>query len=263
MSQGLGGQSLAVVVTAQAGSELKTRIGTRVAVSTASARVVASTFASLSVLFAGLPLSHVSAQPRLEEPAQAEDVGSRTKPEELKWAVTLYAGVFSTEELYKVLTLSADYEESYVGVAALSWQFFRLGEHIRLEVEGQVAKHFGEQHHWELNALVIARWATFPWNAYLHTTFAVGEGISCATEVPELEREEGASQWLNYLLFEVTFALPKYPAVGDCRTHPPSIRLLRHAGAERFERRGGRDQVSVLKAPAPSGVLDGTAVRAR
>jgi hypothetical protein len=191
------------------------RIGRRVAVSTASARVVAFTFAGLSVLFAGLPLSHVSAQPRLEEPAQAEDVGSRKKPEEkpeeLKWAVTLYAGAFSTDHLYEILTFSANYEQSYVGVAALSWQFFRLGEHIRLEVEGQVAKHFGEQHHWELNALVIGRWVTFPWNAYLDTTFAVGEGISYATEVPELEREEGASQWLNYLLFEVTFALPKYP----------------------------------------------------
>jgi hypothetical protein len=43
--------------------------------------------------------------------------------------------VFSTEPLYKILTLSANYEQSYVGVAALSWQFFRLGEHIRLEVE--------------------------------------------------------------------------------------------------------------------------------
>jgi hypothetical protein len=183
----------------------------RVAVSTASPRVVASTFVCLSVLFAGLPLSHVSAQPRLEEPARAEDVSSRKEPEELKWAVTLYAGVFSMEELYKVVTLSADYEESYVGVAALSWQFFRLGEHIRLEVEGQVAKHFEGQHHWELNALVIARWVTFPWNAYLPTTVAVGEGTSYATEVPELEQEAGASQWLNYLMFEVTFALPKYP----------------------------------------------------
>jgi hypothetical protein len=187
----------------------------RVAVTTASVRVVASTFACLSVLFAGLPLSHVSAQPRLEEPAQAEDVGSRKKPEEkpeeLKWAVTLYAGAFSTDHLYEILTLSANYEQSYVGVAALSWQFFRLGEHIRLEVEGQVAKHVGAQPHWELNALVIGRWVTFPWNAYLDTTFAVGEGISYATEVPALEREEGASQWLNYLLVEVTFALPKYP----------------------------------------------------
>src|SRR5262245_52142241 len=180
----------------------------RIAVSTASARAVVSTFAGLSVLFVGLPLPHVSAQPRLEEPAPAEDVVSRKNPAELKWAVTLYAGVFSTDQ---GPGLSANYEQSYVGVFALSWQFFRLGEHIRLEVEGQVGKHFGEQPHWELNALVIGRWVTFPWKAYLHTTGAIGEGISYATEVPELEREDGASQWLNYLLFEVTVALPKYP----------------------------------------------------
>ena len=58
---------------------------------------------------------------------------------------------------------------------------------------------------------MIGRWVTFPWNAYLNTTLAIGEGISDATEVPKLEQEDGASQWLNYLLFEVTFALPKYP----------------------------------------------------
>src|SRR4029450_8908174 len=180
----------------------------RVAVSTASVRVVASTFASLSVLFAGLPLSHVSAQPRLEEPAPAEDVGSQRKPEELKWAVTLYSGVFSTDHVYEILALSANYEQAYIGVAALSWQFFRLGEHIRLEVEGQVAKHFGEQHNWELNALVIGRWVTFPWNAYLDTTFAVGEGISYATEVRALDKGEGASRWLPHLLIDVTCTQP-------------------------------------------------------
>jgi hypothetical protein len=87
--------------------------------------------------------------------------------------------------------VGTDYEQSYVGVAALSLQVFRLGEHVRLEVEGQVAKHFGEQHHWELNALVIGRWVTFPWNTYLHTTFAIGEGISYATEVPKLEGRRG------------------------------------------------------------------------
>jgi hypothetical protein len=178
---------------------------------TASTRVVVYTLACLSLSCAGVPSSDVSAETRLEEPARAEAVGREKKPEELKWAVTLYAGVFSMEDLSKVLTLSAIYEESYIGVAALSWQFFRLGEHIRLEVEGQVAKHFGEQHNWELNALLVVRWVTFPWNAYLPTTFAVGDGISYATEVPELEPEAGASQWLNYLMLEVTFSLPKYP----------------------------------------------------
>jgi hypothetical protein len=222
----------------------------RVAVSTASIRVVASTFACLSVLFAGLPLSHVSAQPRLEEPEQAEDVGGRKKPEELKWAVTLYSGVFSTDHLYEILALSANYEQSYIGVAALSWQFFRLGEHIRLEGEGQVAKHFGEQHNWELNALVIGRWVTFPWNAYLHTTFAIGEGISYATEGSGA-RTGGRGLAVAELPFgRGHLRAAQISGVGDCRAYPPSIRLLRRAGAEQFERRGGRDQVSVLKGPS-------------
>ena len=130
---------------------------------------------------------------------------------ELKWAVTLYGGRFTTDNLKRVVSFSAEYADSYIGVLALSWQFAQLGEHIRLEVEGQVGKHFGEQDHWELNALVIARWVTFPWNAYLDTTFAVGEGISYATEVPKLEAQPGASQAVNYLLFELSFALPGHP----------------------------------------------------
>jgi hypothetical protein len=158
--------------------------------------------------------SHASAQTRLEDPERVEDVGSEKKPEELKWAVTLYTGVFGGNNLGDVVGFSATYEDSYIEVLALSWQFFRLGDHIRLEVEGQVAKHFGDQDHWELNALGVARWVTFPWNAHLPTTFAAGEGISYATQVPKLEAQlaaKGASQVLNYLLFEVTFALPNHP----------------------------------------------------
>jgi len=80
-------------------------------------------------------------------------------------AVTLYGGRFTTDGLGKVLSFSAEYPDSYIGGVALSWQFAQLGKHIRLEVEGQVAKHFGAQDHWELNALAIGRWVTFPWNA--------------------------------------------------------------------------------------------------
>jgi hypothetical protein len=136
------------------------------------------------------------------------------EPDDLKWAVTLFGGPVTKDTTGKVFSLSAHYEDSYLGVGALSWQFAGLGRHLRFEVEGQVAKHFGEQDHWELNALVIGRWVTFPWNAYLGTTVAVGEGVSYATEIPKLEKKPGASQWLNYLLFEFTFALPAHPEWG-------------------------------------------------
>ena len=169
-------------------------------------------FAYLSVVCFDLFVApHASADPRLDADRPV-DAGETRKPEEPKWAVTLWAGVFSNSHLPEVVTLSAEYEDSYLALVALSRQIVALGKHARLEVEGQVGKHIGAQKQWELNALVIARWVTFPWNAYLATTFAFGEGISYATELPKLEeQEEGASQWLNYLLFELTFALPKHP----------------------------------------------------
>ena len=185
----------------------------RVAIRTARARTREAAFACLPIIIVVLLLfgSHASAEPWLEDSARADEAESEKTPDELKWAVTLYGGRFTTDNLKRVVSFSAEYADSYIGVLALSWQFAQLGEHIRLEVEGQVGKHFGEQDHWELNALVIARWVTFPWNAYLDTTFAVGEGISYATEVPKLEAQPGASQALNYLLFELSFALPGHP----------------------------------------------------
>lgn len=59
------------------------------------------------------------------------------------------------------------------------------------------------------------RWANFPWNRYIATTIAVGDGISYVSQVPEIEitntENNEAQNFLNYLLIEVTFALPKHP----------------------------------------------------
>ena len=175
-------------------------------------RTAAATLACLTVAFVVLfCTSRVHAASWLEEPARAEGERSEAKPDDLKWAVTLYGGALTKGSTKAVTRFSAEYEDSQIGVGALSWKFGEITRHLRFEAEGQVAKHFGEQDHWELNALMIARWVTFPWNAYLVTTVAVGDGISYATELPKLENKPGASQWLNYLLFEFTFALPTHP----------------------------------------------------
>lgn len=179
-------------------------------------RTAAVTLACLTVALVVLSCaSGVHAGSWLEELARAIGESSEAKPDELKWAVTLYGGALTKASTRGVTHFSAEYEESHIGVGALSWKFAELTRHLWFEVEGQVAKHFGEQVHWELNTLVIARWVTFPWNAYLATTVAVGNGISYATDLPKLEikpgASEGASQWLNYLLFEFTFALPTHP----------------------------------------------------
>lgn len=88
---------------------------------------------------------------------------------------------------------------------------------MRWELEGQIVRHSGMQDHWETNAVVVARWMNFPWDHWLDTRFAFGEGLSYAWQVPELEPRgdepgEGRSnRLLNYLLVELEFVVPGQP----------------------------------------------------
>ena len=122
-------------------------------------------------------------------------------------------------------------------VAALGREFWRYKQ-LRLEVEGQVGKYFGQEHQWQLNGLLIAHWHWFPWNKYIDTTLAVGDGISYNTEISKIEKEddEDAGLWLNYLMFELTSGLPKYPQwdVVVRIHHRSSIYGLAGAGGSNF-----------------------------
>jgi len=84
----------------------------------------------------------------------------------------------------------------------------------------QMAGNFGirqgsnDSHHiYEVDPYLIFRWANLPWNNYLTTSFAVGEGVSYVTAVPSLEKKTNKStkRFLNYLMLEATFAHPQYP----------------------------------------------------
>ncbi len=57
-------------------------------------------------------------------------------------------------------------------------------------------------------------WSRFPWRNYLFTTISLGEGVSYANIIPREETDSSPGnphRYLNLLIFEVTFALPKYP----------------------------------------------------
>jgi hypothetical protein len=68
---------------------------------------------------------------------------------------------------------------------------------------------------YEVNPYFALRWANFPWDKYLTTTIAVGEGISYDSRVPTVEINDSGNtkKLLNFLMAEVTFALPKHPNV--------------------------------------------------
>lgn len=131
-------------------------------------------------------------------------------PSEHPWALLAYGAVYTEDRWRDIATLRASLEDSYLIALALNREFARTHRFLGWEGEGQVVRHFGDQDHFEFNALVVARWHHFPWDRRLDTTLAVGEGLSWATETPELEKENHsqATQLLNYLMFELTLAPP-------------------------------------------------------
>ncbi len=69
----------------------------------------------------------------------------------------------------------------------------------------------------ELNLYIIAKFDRFPWRKYLVTTVGIGEGLSydfhlMSTDKDDLEKPNSEyNKLLNYLVIDLSFALPKYP----------------------------------------------------
>lgn len=132
-----------------------------------------------------------------------------------EWFASIYAGQYSNTALNEIIRLNTDFEHSHVYVLSLGKELGIYKDVIGYELEGQVAWHSGMQHHEEVNCAFTLRWLPFPWDDYLDTSFAFGNGLSYATDEPELEIREGdenkSNQVLYYILVELAFALPRQP----------------------------------------------------
>lgn len=66
---------------------------------------------------------------------------------------------------------------------------------------------------YEFDPYIIFRWSNFPWNDYLYTTLGAAEGVSYTSRIPWVEKRynHDCARFLNYLMFELTFALPNNP----------------------------------------------------
>lgn len=134
--------------------------------------------------------------------------------------VTIYLGQLTEANLSNELLLlkfgAVDMRGAYLAGAGYGHLLARPLDALRLEVEGFIGRHFGAQHHSELTTSLIVRWTSLPWDAFLPTTVALGEGLSLASRVPELETElhprSGSRRLLNYLALEATFSAKAMPA---------------------------------------------------
>ncbi len=134
--------------------------------------------------------------------------------ERYKWFLTAYGGAHAQDDLGDVVTFQPKFEDNaYIGVLALGRKLWQYKKYLSFELEGQIGKHFNKDTHWEFVGVLIGRWHYFPWNHYVNTSFAVGDGVSHYTDTSEVEEEDDddAQRTLNYLLFEVALGLPEYP----------------------------------------------------
>ncbi|HLA75702.1 MAG TPA: hypothetical protein VJM76_07300 [Gammaproteobacteria bacterium] len=141
-----------------------------------------------------------------------------------EFALTVLAGQSTRNhwEDFFISPGSLDFASSGLLLGALSTPVARYwNDDLTLEVEGQVAKHFGEQTHWEVNAPVVARWHRFPWNETVATTAAFGVGPSWSSRTPPLEVEvRGDSQpWLFHWFMELTLGPPGAEWSASLRLH--------------------------------------------
>jgi hypothetical protein len=106
-----------------------------------------------------------------------------------------------------------EFKDSHIITVALARRIGTYGDKASFEIEGQIVKHFNFQTHWELNALVAARWEAFWWDHVLDTSVAFGLGPSYATDKPEIEiiNDGDTARFLIYWMFELAVALPDYP----------------------------------------------------
>ncbi len=129
-----------------------------------------------------------------------------------KFAASLYGGVMTDDNWRQSISGQADLVDSHILVGALGWTFYRPANGLwSLELETNMARHFGIQDHMEFNAPILTvRWDHFPWDKTLETSLAYGIGPSYATKLPEYERQKSgdSEQFLLFWHIEAAFGLP-------------------------------------------------------
>lgn len=153
-----------------------------------------------------------------------------TLPEERSWHLTVYGSQWVNADLLEIperaLTGELTSEDAYFVGAGLSrvivpsfsiplpgTDFAFRGN--RIELEGQALRHFGDQSHWEGTLALMFRTGQIPLFGGLSVNLAFGEGLSYASERPNLEGSPSVepSRLLNYLAFEAEFSHSSLPGV--------------------------------------------------
>ena len=139
------------------------------------------------------------------------------------WALLYYYGWTLSDPLWRVFTGDTHRWPEHIQSVELAKtldkdnvvrQFFSPIVGV-VQLAGNITLRQGKNQDpiYEFDPYISFRWANWPWNHYLTTSAAIGEGVSYATAVPneELRNNKDTRRLLNYLMLEATFALPSHP----------------------------------------------------
>lgn len=165
--------------------------------------------------------------------AQNDNLLAVNKFELPSWSAMLYRGGTAKETFGNVICGKYHSANETIYVAELAYTLDKTNIVRRIfrpladtvQVAGNVGRRFDYGHHDtvnEANLYLVLRWTKFfgdiefPWNNYLNTSVGFGDGFSYASHPPYADIELGKpakdfNRFLNYLMLEVTFALPSHP----------------------------------------------------
>lgn len=136
---------------------------------------------------------------------------------ESDWSVGGYAGQYYDTEPAGLLTHGkAGFLDQYLVALTVSKAIWRAENvPLSLEIDGMIGQQFGLESLSEIAIAPVLSWSGFPWNEILRTKVRAGPlGASYTTSISSLERGQDGrgSQWLNFLMIEFAFLLPKVPS---------------------------------------------------
>lgn len=146
-------------------------------------------------------------------------------PPNKRWGVLIYHSWMTNNNIGPILTAqNVHFKYGTMNSIDLSYQLDPTNPLRRffkplvstIEVAGNITqRHDPNGLIYEFDPYLDFRWKTFPWDHYVTTTFAIGDGLSYATGIPMREQHDSsnnnAKRLLNFLVVEATFAAPSHP----------------------------------------------------
>lgn len=143
--------------------------------------------------------------------------------DQYRFALTYYYGITCTDPLTRIFQGDFHRWPEHMQSLELAYTLDQNNFLRRLvsplvgvvQVAGNFSLRVGSRQNtiYEFDPYLAFRWANLPWNHYVNTSLAIGEGISYTTSVPSIERRysDNTKRLLNYLMLEASFAPPSYP----------------------------------------------------